>query len=699
VSQDDARLIREHHGSYPIFERVFQETQREVRAAIARPIDVPQPKDAAGYTHDRHKRNGADMRNAGLFYQITGDSSYAIYAREMLLKYAQLYPTLGKHPATLKDGGRLFWQTLNETVWLIDAAQAYDYVHDWLSPADRTTIEDNLLRPIAKFFIEENNSTMNRIHNHGTWMVASVGMLGYALGDKNLVDIALYGTKKDGKSGFLRQMDLLFSPDGYYTEGAYYARYVLKPFFVFAQAIENNQPELKIFERRDQILRKALWAVFQLSYTDGTLIPINDAIKGKNISAEELVLALDIAYQRYGGDRRLLPLASKQHSVSLDGAGLRVAQALAATGVVPDLQFGSIELRDGANGDEGAVGILRSGSPNDQSMLVMKYTAQGLGHGHYDRLGMLYNHQGKEVIQDYGAARFVNVDPKFGGRYLPENESFAKQTIGHNTIVVDVQSHFGGKYDKAKEQPAERHFFDARDTMIQVMSAKINKAYPGVKIQRTMAMIRDERFEHPVVLDLFKVDSKEKHQYDIPYYYIGQHIATNVALKTFNDVRKPLGSAAGYQHLWKEAEARSDSSISFTWLNGIRYYSLISDASPSAEIVFARIGANDPNFNLRNDPVVIFRRFAESTVIATLLEPHGGFDLNNERSTGAYPQFEKVVVTTTTDALVVADLYGISGLHWTFAVTTGEPNDTSLHSCLIDGKKEEWSGNFKLWKH
>src|SRR5258708_19581753 len=36
--------------------------------------------------------------------------------------------------------------------------------------------------------------------------------------------------------------------------------------------------------------------------------------------------------------------------------------------------------------------------------------------------------QGREIISDYGSARFLNVEQKFGGRYLPENKSFAKQT-------------------------------------------------------------------------------------------------------------------------------------------------------------------------------------------------------------------------------------------------------------------------------
>ena len=49
-----------------------------------------------------------------------------------------------------------------------------------------------------------------------------------------------------------------------------------------------------------------------------------------------------------------------------------------------------------------------------------------MGHGHFDRLSFTYYDNNKEIIQDYGAARFLNIEPKNGGHYLPENNSFSK---------------------------------------------------------------------------------------------------------------------------------------------------------------------------------------------------------------------------------------------------------------------------------
>jgi hypothetical protein len=700
VSASDIRVIRESLGKYAWFDKVYGEAKEAVDRACAGPIEVPKPVDAGGYAHEKHKQNYREMQSAGILFQLTRDERYARFIRDMLLQYAALYPTLGKHPMAASDEyGRLFWQTLNENVWMVHVAQAYDCIYDWLTPADRETIEGKLLRPMAKFFMVEHAATVDRIHNHGTWMVAAVGMLGYALNDTNLIDIALYGTKKDKKGGFLRQMELLFSPDGYYTEGAYYVRYAIQPFIVFAQAIENNQPELRIFEFRNQILRKAVAAELQLTDANGRFIPINDALKEMSVLSPETVLALDVAFHRYGDGGGWLAMAQKQGKVSLDASGLAIARALQAQEKPAAFTARSVEYTDGPLGDEGGIGILRSGPPNDQSMLVMKYGAQGFGHGHFDKLGFLYYDRGREIVQDYGAVRFINIEPKFGGRYLPETESWSKQTIAHNTVTVDGKSHYGGVYRVAQQHHADRHFFSAADPDIQVMSGKAEGVYQGVSMQRTMAMIRDSALPKPIILDLFRLESKQRHQYDLPLYYMGQFIHTNVAYKASDSVRTQLGLASGYQHLWKEAEGKAAGPVTFTWLQGDRFYSTVSAADTSTEVLFTRIGAGDPDFNLRSESGIMLRRNAASTVFATVLEPHGFFDPVNEISIKATGRVREVKVLASTADATVIEISGTGSLHWLFAVVNGEASIDAMHAITVGGKTLSWKGNYNLWKN
>jgi hypothetical protein len=75
----------------------------------------------------------------------------------------------------------------------------------------------------------------------------------------------------------------------------------------------------------------------------------------------------------------------------------------------------------------------------------MKYGVHGEGHGHFDKLHFIFFDSGREVVPDYGFSRWINIEPKFGGRYLPENDSYAMQTIAHNTVVVDQTSQNSAK--------------------------------------------------------------------------------------------------------------------------------------------------------------------------------------------------------------------------------------------------------------
>ena len=137
----------------------------------------------------------------------------------------------------------------------------------------------------------------------------------------------------------------------------------------------------------------------------------------------------------------------------------------------------------------------------------MKYTAHGLSHGHFDKLSFLYYDEGREIIQDYGAARFVNIEPKYGGRYLPENKSYAMSSIAHNTVTVDEKTHFGGKIEEASKYHSDFHFASVSDSDLQITSAKDEHAYSDVKMQRTMVMVNDSSLQSPVIIDIFKVKS------------------------------------------------------------------------------------------------------------------------------------------------------------------------------------------------
>ncbi|HVF40529.1 MAG TPA: alginate lyase family protein [Gemmatimonadaceae bacterium] len=697
ITRAEASAIRSGAARYPLLRKSLDEAKSIVGRAIATPIDVPQPGEAGGYAHEKHKQNYREMQLAGVLYSITGEARYARYVKDVLEKYAVLYPTLGAHPLSKNQApGKLFHQALNEANWLVATSIAYDCVYDFLSASDRARIERNVLRPMADWLSVTHAKEFDRVHNHGTWATASVGMLGYVIGDTSYVNRAIYGTKRDKSGGFLRQLDLLFSPDGYYMEGPYYIRYALLPFFQFAEAIERRQPGLGIYRYRNQILKKGLYSAVQTAFPNGVFPPINDASRTMAIESPEVILALDLAYSRYGANPNLLGAAAIQNKVVLNGAGLAVARDMAARLEPPKMGWNSIEFTDGPDGHRGGLGILRSGKGPGASMLLMKYGVHGEGHGHFDKLHFIFFDGGREVVPDYGFSRWINIEPKFGGRYLPENDSYAMQTIAHNTVVVDEKSQNDAKEPAAEAVWGERHFFDASRPSVQVMSARADRHNPGVRMQRTMLLIDDRRFSRPVVVDLFRLASDAEHQYDYPVHFRGQLIATNVKYEGRTTRQEPLGKTFGYQHIWREGEGKTSESPRLTWLDGNRYYTVTTATGGESTVILGRTGASDANFNLISEPMMIIRRRARDQLFASVIEPHGYFNESEERSEKARGSVDSVRVLATTSEGSVVEITASPSVRWLVMIANGAASPNAKHRIESGGRVFEWTGNYRV---
>ncbi|QOW10403.1 alginate lyase family protein [Kaistella flava (ex Peng et al. 2021)] len=708
--------IRANLGKFPLFDESVSNAKAQVDAEILNGIEVPIPKDySGGYTHERHKKNFMMMQKAGLLYQILNQDKYAEYVKNMLFQYEKMYPTLPLHPQTRSYArGKFFWQALNDANWLVYTSQAYDCIYDYLSPVERKRLETNLFCPLADFISLENPKFFNRIHNHSTWANVAVGMIGLAMNNNKLIDRALYGMKNDGikpgekdndggllkkpgqKAGFFANIEEPFSPDGYFTEGPYYQRYAMYPYIVFAEALQNKKPKLKVFDYKNGVLLKSLNTLLNLTDSDGKFFPLNDGQKGMSYYSRELVFSLDAAYLFGGKDSGLLSIAQKQGEVTLDDAGFAVAKAI-HEGLATPLEKISVEYSDGPKGDQGGVGILRSKGSKEDLTLVMKYTAQGSSHGHYDKLSFSFYEGGNEVLQDYGLSRFVNIQQKGGGNYLKENKTWAKQSIAHNTITQNETSHFSGDYETGDQFHSEKYVFDASNPKLQVVSAKETNAYPGTELQRVLALIKEGSFENPFLLDIIKIKSKTNNQYDLPYYYFGQIVSTNFKYMSPQTL-SPLGTKNGYQHLWKEGEgSQVDDNIKISWFNKDRFYSMTSVISNNDKLIFARIGANDPDFNLRNDPAIIIRKQdTKDTYFVSAIEIHGNYDPVTEIGTNTYSTIKKLDIIYQDENYASVRIENKDGESSNFIFAFNDADKYSQHQIKINEKDYKWTGPFTI---
>lgn len=653
--QNDTAVLSSGEEQLTGFDTLMSELAAQLDARLAQGIPVPVPRDAGGgYTHEQHKQNAKTIYEAGMLYQYGGDPAYRDAVRDILFSYADLYPTLDIHPEQRSSNkGKLFWQGLNEAWWLVYVIQGYETVRDDLSQVDRERIESGVLNPMADFLSTGSPQTFDRIHNHATWATTAVGMTGYVLGQPERVEEALYGLDKSGQAGFLKQLDELFSPDGYYAEGPYYQRYALMPFVLFSQAIDRNEPEREIFEYRDGIVLKAIRSTLEQSYA-GRFFPINDAIREKGINTVELKYGLAIAYERTG-DPSFLGAIQLQNGVVPTPSGQAALEAIAA-GKAEPFAFTSKQFRDGPMGNQGALIVLRSGPEGDDAAVVMKATTQGLGHGHHDKLGLLYYDNGDEIVADYGAARFLNVEPKNGGRYLPENDSWAKQTVAHNALVVNETSHFGGDWREGQNHAPTVIEFSERDGM-QVAFAEISTAYEDVNLQRLIAIMpgangRDYIID--IMRGLGEGTLDEVRTFDLPVHFKGQLIETSFDMVHATNRLEPFGDDNGYQHLWQRSKsAPLVGTQSASWLLGDQFYTLTFASDQQVSAYFTELGANDPHHNLRREQALVLRASGASANYVSVYERHGRYDSDEEVTVFNGSSIEDITIATDNDITAV----------------------------------------------
>ncbi len=241
------------------------------------------------------------------------------------------------------------------------------------------------------------------------------------------------------------------------------------------------------------------------------------------------------------------------------------------------------------------------------------------------------------------------------------------------------------------------HYFSSDNENVQVVSAKETNAYPGTEMLRTMAVIKDEDFEKPYMLDIMKVTSKTVNKYDFPYFFLGQVLKTNFEYKTPKTLNV-LGNKNGYQHLFVEGSAKASSENSkLSWLNKGKFYTLTSVTNNNDELLFTRIGANDPEFNLRREAALMVRRKnAKNTLFVSTIEAHGSYSPVTESAINSNSSIEELKVVYDTEEYTAIAITNVKGSTKLFITANTNASKEAKHTLKINDKNYEWSGSYIL---
>ena len=158
-------------------------------------------KNFSGYPYDHvvyQLRNDALAEAAvalGLAYRFTGREVYAQKAAGILTAYARVYPGYALHDIHGKptpNGAKAYAQTLDESIWLIKIAWAYDLIRGTgvLTMQEKQDIETKVLLASASTVMKAHKEPTDNIQS---WINSAIAAVGFTLNDPALIREAIDG--------------------------------------------------------------------------------------------------------------------------------------------------------------------------------------------------------------------------------------------------------------------------------------------------------------------------------------------------------------------------------------------------------------------------------------------------------------------------------------------------------------------------
>jgi hypothetical protein len=505
-----------------------------------------------------------------LAFRLTGDSAFARKAAQVLTAYADKYLTYPVHDNNGKEsqfGARAYSQTLDEAIWLIDLAWAYDLIRDSnvLTPADRTHIERDLLYASAMTVTRAN---MGLTPNIQTWILGAEMAVGYTLEDQALVTKAL-----DGPNGLRSQMKT-FVKDGFWSEGAWgYQFYALRPILFMAQM--STRAGVNLWQQEPSIIA-LLASPVGVMFPNGMLPTFNDS---HEVSLPEYAYLYEVAY---GATRNSLFAAIAAMGKRDNRFAYLFGAPILGNSEIPPLRSSVFS--------EAGYATLRS--PSGSLTQVVKFGPHGGGHGHLDKLN--------ELIYADGALMGVDPGSHFYG--IPIHGEWDKRTVAHNTVAVDEHDQMPatGKLLNWQTEPA-----------FTAVSLDAGPVYQDVSINRTEVVTDNYVLE---ITRCHSTDGKE-HDFDWIYHNIGMQ-ASEGRFQPYDGFPK----RDGYQILEgnMSAKIKGDFSTAFS-MDGGRTMRVRMLGDVSASLVFTGTG---PGPDLRvKIPYVIVRRHGTDAEFVAIFEP------------------------------------------------------------------------------
>jgi hypothetical protein len=556
-----------------------------------------------GWRFTAHTVNIEAVRNLALTYALSGEAKYAQKAKEMLRHSAELYPSYAMHALN----GRLYYQSLDEAVQMIELVQAYDLIEPsgLLNAAEKYNVEQNLFAPSAKTLQGYDVGKSN----WQTWHNAAIGAVGAALEDKTLMDFSV-----TGKSGFNFQMANSVLSDGFWYEGAIgYHFYAQSALFFHAQALKNMGYDLFASPN----FKKTFDVTLQYAFPDLGIINSNDSGKyPTNLGAPGRVVPMDYegVYAEYN-DADYGTLLSMLYNDRERARGGFIIPGNTGSGIVGEqaVFYGKSVIPTGGTLPSESMNftglghsVLRAGAGEDQLYALVDYGVHGGYHGHPDKLHLEVFGKGERLAPDLG------IPPYSNSMYT----SYYKTTFSHNTVMVDGDTQAIPTVNNVEVYEPTKLFMQSEP--LNIMTNTSSKAYANMgRYERTVAVTKD------YMIDLFTLESATSRQYDWLLHGIGS-FTPGTTMDTFTG---PLGTKDSTPFFRNGTSKELSGSWEGAWNtvngNGLKLFSLTSTPSATSTMIVGE-APGPGNDTAAYTPTVVNRVYGNNAQFVSVLEPYTG---------------------------------------------------------------------------
>ncbi len=496
-----------------------------------------------------------------LAYVLTDEIEFAQAAADILTAWIDLFPTY--KVAGFK--GIATDSTLGEVQWAAAACAAYDLIYNAgvLSDEQKTALEQDVFKVSADVMFDCNHAYRSNWRIAGT---GGVGLIGFCIGDRDLIDRALNGARDDQgrliRDGFAQQMTWSQLADGiYYERSSGYTNICLLFYTWMLEPARHSGLDLwhmefdagltdhelgRDYDRQfdatgPKSFKSYFDAICYRTFGDVSIAGIGNDGGGK--LRRQFYWAP--AWQAYG-DPKYAWLFRRDLADDKP-----VGDPLELMYVTADMPAGEFSLasdaRVGLTGEHtnactllpnGGFALLRQDASEDAVAVAVTFGDYANAHSHPDQLSICLYANGHLMVPEmknhsYGHEGHIG---------------WAKQTIAHNTVTVDEVSQYPQRdhndvwVGDNKEKPAFGKLVLFRPgEELKAFRGLTDSVYEGVVLDRTIVLVDS------VVVDFFRCRSADEHQYDLALHVDGGLAEASVE---FGDIEDgPPSDHFGYNNL------------------------------------------------------------------------------------------------------------------------------------------------------